>query len=277
MGTAKKSTWIGGTAFVAVVMMALAWFLLISPVMATADETKAQTKTTTEQNALLQVKVDALKAEFEHIEDYKAELATIATKITPALDLAPYIASVDELAADSEVTVVSLEPQAPYGVTLADGAQGAAASATGEVSTEAPAPAPSPSATPTEAADGEAAAAPAQPATPAAPKGMTAIPVRIITVGTYEGSMEFLDELQHQDRLFLVSMLEGKIQEDSEASAGRPATELGELELTVEGFLYVLPSLAEPAEEDPDKEPAELPHNRSRNPLEPIEGDAIED
>jgi Tfp pilus assembly protein PilO len=273
MGTAKKSTWIGGTAFLAVVMMALAWFLLISPVLATADDTKAQTKSTEEQNAILQQKVDELKAEFEHIDEYKDELAAIATQITPTLDLAPYIESVDKVAEDSEVTIISVEPQAPYGVTVAEGSQAAVQTATGEVSTEAPAPAPSPSAS---AGTGGAAAAEA-PTTTAAPAGMTAVPVRITTVGTYQDSMTFLDKIQNQDRLFLVTVLDGTLQEDSAESGGRPETELGDLELVIEGFMYVLPSLAESIADEgdeADEKPQELPHNQSRNPLEPIEGDA---
>lgn len=270
MGTAKKSTWIGGTAFLAVVMMALAWFLLVAPVLATADDTRVQTESTEQQNAILQQKVDELKAEFEHIDDYKADLAEIATQITPTLDLAPYIDSLDAVAEDNEVTLISVEPQAPYGVTVAEGSQAAVTTSTGEASTEAPAPAPS-----ATAGEGEAAPAAEEPTTTAAPAGMTAVPVRITTVGTYQDSMKFLDGIQNDQRLFLVTALEGTVQEDSAESGGRPETELGDVELVVDGFIYVLPSLAASVEGDePADAPAELPHNQSRNPLEPIEGGA---
>ena len=273
-GAAKKKTWIGGTAFVAVVLFAMAWFLLVSPVLATAADTRDQTESTETQNAELQKKVNQLKAEFANLDEYKAELATIATQITPTLDLAPYILQIDELAAASEVVVLELAPQTPYLVTLAE-APTAAAGAGGAVSTEAaPSPSPSPSAS-AGATDG-ATPAPA-PANVEAPAGMTAVPVTITVVGPYAGTVSFLEALQKTTRLFLVSGLSGTTQNEQQGNGGRPATELGDQELKIEGFLYVMPSLA--ATPDPSSEPTTrpMPPATDRNPVTPIEGGDVPD
>ncbi len=275
-GAAKKRTWIGGTAFVAVVLIAMAWFLLVSPVLATAAETRDQTESTEAQNAALQKKVNELKADFANLDQYKAELATIATQITPALDLAPYIRQIDELALANEVVVLEMTPQTPYLVTLAEAPTTGAGSG-GAVSTEAaPSPSPSPSATAGPGATDGATAAPA-PAKVEAPAGMTAVPVTITVVGPYAGTVSFLEAIQKTTRLFLVGGLSGTTQNQQQANGGRPATELGDLELKIEGFLYVMPSLG--STPDPTGEPTTrpMPPATDRNPVTPIEGGALPD
>jgi len=269
---AKKKTWIAGTAFVSVVLLAMAWFLLVSPVLATASDTREQTRTTEEQNTVLAAKVAQLKKEFEHLDEYKAELATIATQIPPSLDLAPYIRQIDELAIANEVVVIELVPQTPYLVTLAETTGNPGAGAGGAVSTEAqPAATPTPSPSASAGATGDAAAAPV-PTKVEAPAGMTAVPVTMTVLGPYEKAVTFLDAIQHTTRLFLVSGMEGTTQNETAATGGRPATELGDVELKVDGFLYVMPSLA-PAP-DPSAEPTvkPMPQASDRNPVAPIEG-----
>ena len=268
-GAAKKSTWIGGTAFVAVVLVALAWFLLVSPVLATASDTREQTEQTETHNSELQKKVNELKAEFANLDQYKAELATIATQITPSLDLAPYIIQVDQLAQASDVVVIELTPQTPYLVTLPE-APLAGAGTGGAVSTEAaPSPSPSPSASASPSGDETAAPAPAKVEAPA---GMTAVPVTMTVVGPYANTVAFLEAVQNTTRLFLVTGLTGTTQNEQQGNAGRPATEFGDLELKIEGFLYVMPSLATPP--DPTAEPTipVMPPAPDRNPVTPIEG-----
>lgn len=269
---AKKGTWIAGTAFISVVIMAMAWFLLVSPVLATAADTQSQTESTEAQNADLQIKVNKLKADFAHIDEYKADLAKIAKQITPTLDLAPYIRQIDEIATEVEVSVQIVEPLAPYLVLLPEGYGQSTTDGSGAISTEAPAPAPSPSPSASAAPGTEPVVA--APTQIVAPEGMTALPVTMTIVGPYEDAIAFLDDIQHTRRLFLVSALTGTVQEEHAAEAGRPATELGDLELKVEGFLYVLPSLGETtgdAEEEPAKEPS-MPKPTDRNPVLPIEG-----
>lgn len=273
MGNAKKSTWIGGTAFLAVVMMAMAWFLLISPVFAQADDTKAQTKQTEEQNVILKQKVDKLRAEFAHLEEYKAELAGLQKGIPTTIALSSYLRQLNDVAAQHSVFVTQITPSTPEMITLAAPDPVRAADATGGVSTEAPAPeataTPSPSASAgAEAGDGTT----TPPAAPKAPAGMSAVPVSIVVVGTYQNTMAFLDGLQRTERLFLVGALTGMAQEEQEQQQGKPATELADLELTVDGYIWVLPdgTLAAPGTDEPQA-PLPVP-GADVNPFMPIEG-----
>jgi len=81
MSGAKKSTWVGGTVFVALVIAAAAWFFAINPVMASASEIRAQAESTRQENDLAELRVAKLKADFELLPQHKADLATIQQQI----------------------------------------------------------------------------------------------------------------------------------------------------------------------------------------------------
>ena len=94
-------------------------------------------------------------------------------------------------------------------------------------------------------------------------------------VGTYDATSAFLSDLQNgTQRLFLVSSLQGTSQDDAEASGGKPATGVGDLEVIVTGYLYVLPdSLGTAAVTDPGAPAPTLPGAvPGKNPLVPIPG-----
>ncbi len=273
MGNSKKSTWIGGTAFIAVVLMAMAWFLLVSPVLSQADETKAQTEQTEQQNVVLRQKVDELKADFAHLEEYKAELAGLQKGIPTTVQLSSYLRQLNDVAAAYGVVVTQLTPSNPQAITLATPVGTNPADASGGVSTEAPASDPTPSPSPSAGA-GDATAEPAQPAAPAVPAGMSAVPVSVIVMGTYQNTLAFLDGLQKTERLFLVGGMNAQAQEENAQQDGRPATELADLELTVDGFIWVLPDGtlgAAPVGEGEEEPPLPTPGS-DRNPFYPIEG-----
>ncbi len=273
MGNSKKSTWIGGTAFLAVVIMAMAWFLLVSPVLASADETRAQTEQTEQQNEILRTKVEKLKADFAHLEEYKAELADLQKGIPTTVSMSAYLRQLNDVAAAYGVVVTQITPTNPQAVTLAAAAPGQPTDASGGVSTEVPASDPTPSPSPSAAAGAQDGAdGSTAPGAAAVPAGLSAVPVSLIVIGTYQNTAAFLDGLQKTERLFLVGSFTAQAQEENGQQTGRPATELGDVELTVDGFLWVLPdgSLVQaPVDEE---EPALPTPGGDRNPFYPIEG-----
>jgi hypothetical protein len=112
------------------------------------------------------------------------------------------------------------------------------------------------------------------PTGPAVPAGLTAIPITITVVGTYDNTQAFLYDLQNATpRVFLVSGFTGTSQKETAASAGRPAMNLGDQELVISGFTYVLPDLTTPVPVDPGVAPAPLPGVvPGKNPLVPVDG-----
>lgn len=262
MGNAKKSTWIGGTLVLALLLVAASWFLAISPVLASTSEVRDQTAQTEAQNIQLGKQVTQLKADFEKLPEYKAELAALQVKIPTDAMLTDYLRQLDTIAVAHAVTLTSIAPNVPQAVVPA--------------TPETPAPEPSPSTTESTTAETDTtAAAPKPPAAPAVPAGFTAIQFSITVLGTYDNTQAFLADLQNATpRLFLVSGITGTGQDVADASGGKPATAVGDQELVITGFTYVLPdALGVPAPVDPNAAPPALPGAvPGKNPLVPVDG-----
>ncbi len=257
MGGAKKSTWIGGTVFIGLVIAAAAWFFAISPTMAAASEIRAEAENTRQQNELLELRVTQLKADFERLPEFKAELASIQQQIPTDAMLSEYLRQLDAIAVAHSVTLTAVTPSIPQSVVLAVPAVTA------------------PVAEPTEPGEesAEVAAEPVAPAGANGPTGFTAIPLSVTALGTYDNTIAFLHDLQNStQRLFLVTGFVGTAQSQQDASSGRPATAVGDQELVITGYTYALPdALAVPAVADPAAVPPALPGAvPGKNPLVPV-------
>lgn len=269
MTGAKKSTWIGGTIFVSLVIIALAYFLAIGPTMAATQEVRDQTQATRDQNDLLRLQVTKLAADFKKLPEYKAELADLQLKVPSDADLANYLRSLEGIATAHAVTIVSVTPASPqvFAPAVAPAAVAPAPAADGSAPTDGATAAP-------DAAAGSTTSTPA-PETPAgaAPEGMVAIPFTLTVVGTYDNTQAFLFDLQNgTGRLFLVTGYTGTSQPDAPASGGKPSTTPGDQQLDISGLVYVLmDSTVTPV--DPSTAPPALPGAvPGKNPLVPIVG-----
>jgi hypothetical protein len=96
-----------------------------------------------------------------------------------------------------------------------------------------------PSDSATASTEDDAVATPA-PAAAAAPEGFVAVPVTITVLGPFLNSLAFLSDLQADPRLFLITGIDGEGQGEAEAGDGRPATHVGDVEMVITGYLYVL-------------------------------------
>ncbi|WP_426592046.1 hypothetical protein ACPPVS_09595 [Cellulomonas sp. McL0617] len=267
MAGAKKSTWIGGTAFAAVLIMAAAWFVLISPQLANASETRSEAEQTRQQNEVLAMQVSQLKAEFAKLPDYKAQLAVIQQQIPTDAMLSDYLRQLDQIALAHSVTITSITPSSPTVVIPASAPV-----------TAAPAPATDGSAaTNGTAAATDGTAAPAAPAAPAtgAPTGFTSIQFSIDATGSYDNTLAFMNDLQNGTaRLFLVTGFTGTALQAAPSSGGKPAINDGDQDLIVTGYTYVLPdALAVPAPVDPNAATPPLPGAvPGKNPMVKVSG-----
>jgi len=233
MGGAKKSTWIGGTAFLCVVILIGAWFMLIAPKRADAASVRDEAAQVEAQNDVLEAKVASLAADFKRLPELKEQLAAYRVGIPTEAQLSQFIKHLAKIADDRSVVIENITPATPQEVALATSTAPAAE------------PTPSPSATETPAADSsESSTTSDSTAAPKAlvPQGFTAVPFTITVIGKYADTTAFLSDLQStKNRLFLVGGVTGTGQPKQDASAGKPATELGDQELVVTGFAYVLP------------------------------------
>lgn len=251
----KAGGWIAGTAFACVLLLAAAWFVLVSPTLATAAETREAAQAQLDQNEIAKIKLGKLKEQFENIDALRAELAALQLQVPSTQDMSTYKRQVDAVAVAHAVTVVS------FGVAPAVAIEAPAA----------PAPVVDPAAAPAEGAatDTEAVTPP-----PPAPS-MFAVPVTMDVVGTYDNVLAFLQDLQNATpRLLLVEQISGSAQAPAEAGNGKPQINEGDLEVLVTGSVYVLPpEAADVPVPDPaatPAAPAPLPPANGRNPLLPL-------
>jgi hypothetical protein len=236
----KTTTWVGGTVFAAVIVLAGSWVFAISPQLAAADEARTEQTVVEDHNTKLQSDLKKLKAQFENLDKYKSEVTALEVQIPGTAQLADYLREVSSLTTASGAFIVGVKPGVPIPVT--PGVDAAAPAAT---------PTPQPSASSGAAAgtsDGGTAATSLAP-TAGAIAGFVAVPVDLTLLGTVQNVTNALDQLQNSaSRLFLVTAISGKGTGAKEASEGRPATAKGDLELTISGYAYVL--------EDPAATPA---------------------
>lgn len=265
MAGAKKGTWVAGAVVAALAIMVASWFLAISPSLAHASDVRSQAAQTRQQNEVLAAKVEKLKADFAKLDTYKAQLAALRAQVPATTDMANYLRQLDGIAAAHKVTITTVAP-------------GAAAAVVPARAAAAPAPAPSASASPTPTASASASSAATASGAAAAggvPTGMVDIPLSLTVVGTYDDTVAFLNDLQtNTPRLFLVSGFTGTSQDAAQASGGRPKTSLGDQQLQVNGFLYVLPDA--PAAAGPTPAPSTTPSLPGavpgKDPLVPVGG-----
>ncbi|WP_028048416.1 hypothetical protein [Cellulomonas sp. URHD0024] len=250
---AKKSTWIGGTAFVGVVIAAGAYVFAISPTMSKTSELRDQTTQTVSANQIQEVAVRKLAADFAKLDEYKAQLAAIHQKVPTTEQLAEYLLALDAIAVAHSVTITAITPGLP---TLL-----------------APPPAPAPTPTPTDGTSKDAPAADA--ATPAAPGPVTSplisIPFSVGVVGSFDNTNAFLFDVQNSPRLLLVSSVTATAKKEGAGGAGYPATHDGDQELVIVGQAYVLPDGVGTPTPDPTAKPAPLPGAvPGKNPMIPV-------
>ena len=254
----SAKAWVGGTVVLSILLLVAAWFLLIDPVVARASEDAVASVDQRQQNDLLAQEIVKLKEQATHLDEYKAELASLRAEMPVTTDPSGLSRELNDLATTAGVTITSLEPSVAEAFI-------AAVPADTSVTTDAG------TSTDTATTDGAAtdgAATDPAAAAPAAIPGFYQIPISITSMGSYDSSVAFLKSVQEgASRLYLVSSIGATTQEDQGAEGGRPATSAGDIELTISGYAFVLlDSAAIPADDSEQSLP--VPGGEA-NPFQP--------
>jgi hypothetical protein len=240
MNLHKASFWYVMAAFASVIIVALAWVLAISPTMATADEARIQAEDQRNSNDLLELQLIKLADQFTHLDEYKANLASMQLQIPAGADLSALNTELRALADATGVTLSEISPTPPTAFVPVVAAPAVAAAApVAEAGTAAPA--------------AGAAADPAAAVASTAPAGMYAIQLSLTASGTYDQTMAFLSSFQTgSQRLFLVMTVNATATTSATgASGGLPPMNPGDITLMLTGLSYVLPSGVAPVVEAP--------------------------
>ena len=270
----KRAGWIGGAVFLVLVILAGTWFLVASPRFDAAAQTQQMAEEARARNDLLELQVARLRADYALLDEYRAEIAEIQVQIPPEAELDRILAEVHDLAEDTDAFIVDISPGLPEIVTFAQPAPVAPDPAPVE---------PTEGEEPEQVDDGEATAeepSEPEPTGPVPIDGFIAVPFQITVLGEFDAVAAFLDGMQTgMDRLYLVTDLGGVRQQESEASGGKPEIEDGHVELTINGYAYVLANETllralvvddgTDDGEDVEEEQGELPSSDD-NPFEPL-------
>ena len=214
----KAGPWILGAAFLALGCLAIAWFFAIAPQLDEASAAREQAQSERDRNDLLEVQIAKLAADFERIDEFKAERAQLSVGIPATLDQAAFNRELDALSVGTGAFVVEVTSGTSTPVTSTF-----AVPAAGELA-----------------------------GVGAAPAGLYAIPMTVTILGTPEATLTYINSLQQNtSRLFLVSGVALAGQDEAGAAGGKPAIAAGDAEIVISGFTYVLtddaPGAVQPA------------------------------
>lgn len=263
MAGGRATPWVIGTVGLGLVIGAGAWFLGISPMLDAAAEMNDQAEMEAARVDQLEIQLAGLKADYEKMDEFRADLAALRVQLPAEIDQAALQLQLQDMATGAGVFVDMIAFTAPLAVVPEVAVAPAAAEPAAEGTEEGAAEGTDSTGT---AADGTAAAAPAEPTV----SNLYALPVELTTVGTFDATLELLNRLQTQaPRLIVVNNVSANALDERGAEGGRPATRAGDLETVIQAWVYVLlDETAAPAAEVPVEE-APLPSGGSGNPFAP--------
>ena len=253
---ASTVQWVVGTVLVCVAGLVGSWLLLLGPMLDDAAATRAQADGVRLQNSALEGRLDALRAEFDRIGEYRAQLGALRVQVPDDAQLTALSDELDAAADDAGVTLVGIEAADSIALTGAVPA-GSAPSPTEETPAAAdpadPADATASGATVTDTTDTTGTtgttdgtvdpslgAATVDAAVPPV-DGMVAIPLTVTVAGSFEEVRAFLVDLQTElDRRLLVSALNIVALEASSGENGARAADEGDIEVDIGALAFVL-------------------------------------
>ena len=195
--------WAAGCAGAVVVLAAGGWFVGVQPQLAHADEAGAAAAVTEAQVGATQSKVAVLSKAAASQADLEAKVVVLDKAVPAALQANTFVRRVNTVAALDAVDLQSIAVGTAVAYTAPAGAATTVTTAT---------PAPSASATPAPS-DSTAAAAPVVVAAPVlaatdpliSAQNLSVVPMTIVVKGTGAAGLQFVKDLQRDERLYLIS------------------------------------------------------------------------
>ncbi len=252
----NASAWYAGTAIVIITVLVGGWFGFSSGKMASAASIREEVEQAEHRNQILNTRIQALRADFEKLDEYKAEIAALEVGVPTTPEFSQFIQAAADLADDNNIVIANIQPVPALTIVPEaepeETPEEAPADAEQEGEEEAPAPAPE------------------EPEAEAIVEGFAGIPIMFTVAGETADVNAFLAEMQELDRLFLPTIIRQQRLDESPPAGGMPEIPEGWIEMDLTGYIYVFQhAFAEPV----DSAIGEFPRGRDeRNPFIPIEG-----
>lgn len=183
--------WLVGGGLVAFVMVLIGYFFFISPQRSNTSDVKAQVASTEQQNAVLQARIDQLRAQNKDLAKYEAGLAEARRALPTTSGMSDFLRTLQTIGNETQSDLTALTVGQPVNLSLAAMVQSSAAAPAATAST--PATGTVPGAVPGAVATGPS---------------IVALPVTATVAGTPAALAKFLDQLQAvQPRAVLITQL----------------------------------------------------------------------
>ena len=231
---ASNRLWVIGAVILTVAIVAMGWFLGVSPKLgeaAAADQHRADVAA---QNEAHEAETARIKKQYEQLPELKAQLAVLRAAVPAGDDLSTFLGELHQLEQQTQVSLTSFsagdgQPYVPPAAPEAKDAKAGTDAATDAAKNAA------------KPAANTATAVPGATSPLVTADNFVAIPVTVMVTGSHEQAMNFIQGLQSGNRLFLVTDLKMAQAKDSEA-----------FDATITGFVYVLLNSNAPAEAKAD-------------------------
>lgn len=195
----NSKMWILIAAILSVAVLAMGWFLGVSPKLDEMNSANDQRVSVEQQNKLHEARVAELKKQFENIDELKEKLAEFQLALPPGDELSTFLGQLHALEASSGVLLTKFAASDGQSYVAAPGA----------------------TTNPLVTAD-----------------NFVAITIDLTVTGTRGQVIDFLNDLQYGDRLFLVTKL--TVAQDQSGSSGSEEGAVGGYTGAITGFVYVL-------------------------------------
>lgn len=256
----NSSAWYAGTLVVVILVLVGSWFGYSSSKLASAGQIREEVETAEHRNHLLNTRVQALRADYAKLDEYKAEITGLEVGIPSDTQFSAFIDAAAELADEHDVFIVNIQPVAPLAIVPtqvlpdepATDDDGADTSNEDQEATEAS------SGTSDEGAS-------ADPVI----EGFAGLPIMFTVAGETPDVLVFLDKMQNLDRLFLPTIIRQERLDESGPTGGMPEIPEGWVQMDLTGYVFMF---AHAFSEPVDSSLGELPRKSDRNPFIPIEG-----
>lgn len=246
MGRSRSASWIAGAVILALLILAGAWLLLISPTLTEAADTQSRAEAEQVRADQLEIQLAALRRDYEDIDELKAELETLRVSVPTESHLSELTRQVDAIAASAGVFIVgaqSVSPAliaSPQAATDTETTTGTEGEATDEQPTDT-------TGTADATAEQDAAAAPTS--------GLYAVGVDWTVLGDFSTTLTFIERLQAENpRLVVVTGLQATTQQPAGAQSGKPEIIPGYIETIVRTYVYVYPDDGQVPTSDGDED-----------------------
>lgn len=213
----KNRMWVIGTILAMVVTVAGGWLIGIAPQLAAAASANTDRANVMAANARNEILLAKLKRDYQNIDALKNHVSTLKESVPTSADISSLVTELNSLANARKVTLKSITVSDAKPYTPATQAVAATAGKTSN----------SP-----------------QTNSKITSTNFVTIPVQITVTGDYGKVLDFVNDVQLGQRLFLVSTLSSTGSTDSKGAKGNPTTSGGsqKVDSSIGGYIYVLPN-----------------------------------